>query len=130
MRSRLFVVLLTIVVSVVGITIVISRGTKGSSAESLTNPALPRIPAKPREQDPENIIDGAQNPEKISDRLAYTLLFRFLAGRTTEAQKNSARSYLRMVFGCDTCPDKSMTKEQRAAAHANIEKLLAVAEDF
>ena len=130
MRPRLFVVLLTIVVSAVGISAVISRGTKGSSAKSPTSRALPRILAKPTEQDPENIIDGAQSPEKIPDRLAYTLLLRFLSGRTTEAQKNSARSYLRMVFGCDTCPDKSMTKEERAAAHTNIEKLLAVAEDF
>jgi hypothetical protein len=35
-----------------------------------------------------------------------------------------------MIFGCDVCPGSSSTKEQRAAAHANIEKLLALVKDF
>lgn len=76
------------------------------------------------------VIDGSQNPNAISDKLAYTLLFRFLSGRKTEADKNRARSYLKMVFGCDTCPNAAMSKQQRAGIHTKIEALLAIAEQF
>jgi hypothetical protein len=134
MRSRSFVVfLVTAVVAATGLTTAISRGTRESIAKDNRPVGTSNVAASltvSSAQDPEEVIDGEKAPDKIPDKVAYTLLLRFLANRKTEAEKNSARSYLRMIFGCDTCPDKSMTKEQRVAAHANIEKLLAAAEDF
>jgi len=130
MRARLFLVLvITVLVAATGLTTVISRGTKRSSTHIGTS-NVPAPPAKSSAQDPEEVIDGDKSPDKIPDKVAYTLLLRFLGDRKTEAEKSSARSYLRMIFGCDNCPGTSMTKEQRAAAQANIEKLLAIAQNF
>lgn len=134
MRSRSFVVfLVTAVVAATGLTTAISRGTRESIAKDNRPVGTSNVAASltaSSAQDPEEVIDGEKNPDKIPDKVAYTLLLRFLANRKTEAENNSARSYLRMIFGCDNCPDASMTAEERQAAHANIEKLLAIAKDF
>src|SRR6266576_270993 len=133
MKPRLFVALIiTILVAATALTSVISWVTNGSVALSHSDASgvTVRHPEPSRPQDPVEVINGARTPERIPDRVAYTLLFRFLSNRRTNAEKNRARSYLRMIFGCDVCPESSITKEERAASLANIEKLLAVVKEF
>lgn len=48
-------------------------------------------------QDPPGTIDGAFTPELIPDDVAYSLFFNFVAGRGTEKQKNSLKSYMQQV---------------------------------
>lgn len=132
MRPGSFVVRILIVLGVAaGVTIGISRVTSRSvvSYSATANLSVPR-PEPLQRKDPEGIIDGARNPEKIPDRVAYTLLLRFLSNRKTEIEKNTARTYLRMIFGCELCPESSSTKQQRRASKENAEKLLALAEEF
>jgi hypothetical protein len=124
---RIFVFLAVVAVLAIAISRVTSRSAVSYSAAATVS--IPRLESIQR-QDPPEIIDGARNPEKIPDRLAYTLLFRFLSNRKTEIEKNTARTYLRMIFGCDVCPDSTGTKQQRVAAHANITKFLKIAEEF
>jgi len=81
-------------------------------------------------QDPEDIIDGAKNPEMIPDHLAYSAFFRLLSGRRTEEEKRRARSYLRSVLGCDDCDNKQSAKKDHALENTEIDRILAVAEDF
>jgi hypothetical protein len=85
---------------------------------------------KPLPQDPQGTIDGSTQPDMISDRVAYSLLLRFLSGRHTEAEKNRARSYLRMIFGCKDCGTKKETAEQKAATQAEVEAFFSIASDF
>jgi hypothetical protein len=132
MRSRLFLGLIIVtLVTATALTSVVSRITNGSAVTHsvVLNPPASR-PDAGQKQDPDEIVDGAKNPEKIPDRLAYTLLLRFLANRKTALEKNAARSYLRLIFGCSTCPGASSTKAERMASEANIEKFLAIARDF
>lgn len=105
--------------------------TSSSKAESGSGgTAMPASSAKPVQQDLEGIIDGAKNPEKISDRIAYTLLFRFLSGRNTEAEKNRARSYLRQALGCRDCGTGTTHAKRDFASDAEVGALLSIASEF
>jgi hypothetical protein len=42
-------------------------------------------------------VDGAAKPEKIPDRVAYSLFFRMISGRQTELQKRHILSYLKQL---------------------------------
>lgn len=76
--------------------------------------------------DPPGTINGAISPELIPDGVAYTLMFRVIGGRQTQAEKNSIRSYLRLAgLGCQTCFDGSTTADD-----AEIDAVVAVADDF
>lgn len=72
-----------------------------------------------------NTINGSSNPELIPDHIAYSLLFRFLSGRTTEAERNRARSYIKMIFRCEGCalPTPAASEEQ-------INALIAVSDEY
>lgn len=43
---------------------------------------------------PPGTIDGAVNPELIPDAIAYSMLFRLISDRQTEAERKSIQSYL------------------------------------
>lgn len=103
----------------------VSTANSTSVSENKAAPAesAPKVRAA-LPQDPEGTIDGAKNPEKISDRAAYSLLFRFLSGRKTEAEKNRARAYVRMVLRGAGCVAPGASEE------AHIDSILAAAEDF
>lgn len=72
-------------------------------------------------------IDGKNNPELVPDDVAYLMMFRLIADRHTEDEKNSIRAYLREAgFGkqnCEGCPETGGTD-------ADIESIIAAAEEF
>lgn len=117
------VLLITIITSTLAITT--------ASSDTSKNPVVATPPAiKPLPQDPTGTIDGSTQPDMIPDRVAYSLLFRFLSGRNTEDEKNRARSYVRLMFGCRDCGKQKETPEQKAAAQAEVEAFLSIASDF
>ena len=126
MKPKLTAVLVLIGITCsIGLTASLSRSNRSSA-----NSVRPNQPISSDSLQQGTVVDGAQHPDAVPDKLAYTLLFRFLSGRNTEADKNRARSYLKMVFGCDTCPNAAMTKQQRAGIHTKIEALITMAEQF
>jgi hypothetical protein len=68
-------------------------------------------------------INGAQQPERIPDRAAYSILFRVLSNRNTEQEKQRARAYVRHVLACSKC---NKTKEDDTDADA----ILTLVEEF
>src|SRR5215216_5276565 len=111
------VLLITTIASTLAITTASSNTSK--------NPVVSKAPTvMPLPQDPTGTIDGATQPDMIPDRVAYSLLFRFLSGRNTEDEKNRARAYVRMIFGCKDCRTQKETPEQKAAAQAEVEAFL------
>lgn len=122
MRLKLFAVLLVATcIAAAGFPTASSTGTSGVKAAP--GGGAPKVRAA-LPQDPEGTIDGAKNPEKIPDKAAYSLLFRFLSGRTTDAEKNRARAYVRMMLRGTGCVPPGASEE------AHIDSLLAAAEDF
>ncbi|MGI8656716.1 MAG: hypothetical protein ACR2LC_16040 [Pyrinomonadaceae bacterium] len=136
MKGKLLVALvLAVIVGAIGVVSAISN----NAAKAASNGATSKVKTltnttkqAPQEQpaDPEGVIDGATHPEKISDQLAYTLLFRFLSGRNTEAEKNRARSYLKYALGCSNCGAKTAFPQPDSAGKGQIDALLSVAADF
>jgi len=61
-----------------------------------------------------SMIDGAMNPELIPDHIAYSMLFRLIAGRETEGEKTRIRSYIR----------------QMGLEGADVDTLITAAEEF
>lgn len=102
-----------------------------ASSNASKNPVVAKAPPiMPLPQDPSGTIDGSTQSDMIPDRVAYSLLFRFLSGRNTEDEKNRARAYVRMIFGCKDCGTQKETAEQKAAAQAEVEAFLSIASDF
>jgi hypothetical protein len=83
----------------------------------------------PPEQKTE-LIDGAKNPEKIPDHVAYAMVFRVIAGRDQESEKQSVRAYINQLgLGaqkCMSCP-KEANKE---AADPEIEAMFEAAQSY
>ena len=46
---------------------------------------------------PASMIDGATNPQRIPDRVAYSLLFSMIANHRTEIEKNRIGAYIRQL---------------------------------
>ena len=105
-----------------------TTNSKSVGAASVTHAAAP--PARPETPDEPGTIDGARNPEQVSDQVAYSLLFRFLSNRKTEEEKRRGRAYLRAVFGCRDCGTTRETPEQRAETEEQINSFLALAAEF
>lgn len=117
------VVLITIIASTLAITTASSNTSK--------NPVVAKAPTiMPLPQDPTGTVDGSTQPDMVPDRVAYSLLFRFLSGRNTEDEKNRARAYVRMIFGCKDCGSEKVNDKQKAAAEAEVEAFLSIASDF
>jgi hypothetical protein len=124
MRLKLLaVLLLAACVAAAGVLTASPAGVTGTSAATAPPTTATRA-RTPLPQDPEGTIDGAKNPEKISDQAAYSLLFRFLSGRKTEAEKKRARAYVRMMLRESGCVPLDVSEESR------VDSLLAAAEEF
>ena len=105
--------LLLAVASMVALTVVVQSAKENKSiAPKTSDNSVSKAQLQGSVADSPGTIDGAKNPELIPDHVAYSLLFRFLCGRRTEAEKNFARSYIaQMGLG-------------------NAERLLAVADEY
>jgi hypothetical protein len=90
---KLMVLLILVVISAADIAVSTSKATIDASNDHPTTV----------QQQPEIIIDGQLNPEKIPDHEAYSILFRLIARRETEAEKQRIRFYLRQALGCNDC---------------------------
>ncbi len=122
MKLKLMAVLL---IAAIASTLAMTTASSNTSKD-LAVAKAPTI--MPLPQDPAGTTDGATQADMIPDRVAYSLLFRFLSGRHTEEEKNRARAYVRMIFGCKDC--ESQTEEQKAATAAEIEAFFSIASDF
>jgi acetylornithine deacetylase/succinyl-diaminopimelate desuccinylase-like protein len=123
------VLIITLIATSLAITTASSKTSKNPvAAKAPTAPTASTTTPLP--QDPTGTIDGATQPDRIPDRVAYSLLFRFLSGRNTEDEKNRARAYVRMIFGCRDCGSQKETPEQKAAAQVEVEALFSIASDF
>jgi len=99
------------------------RGGGRSSPDVAPSPT----PARQRPPDPPGTVNGSQNPELVPDRVAYSILFRFLSDRQSEDEKNSMRFYLRQKLGGGDC---DATEEEKAATDNVIDALLTAATEF
>lgn len=116
MKRRCCSLLLVLAVFAILILAVVTADS-GVAAVAETGGAGGHPPAqRPARQDPDGTINGAQNPELISDRTAYILLFRLMAGRRTEEERVSMRFYLR--------------QQQPNFSDHDVESLLAAADEF
>lgn len=111
MRS-LTVLLILVAISAAGIAIVTPKRPVDAA----------NTPNNVKEKSPKVIIDGETTPEKIPDYEAYTILFRLIAKRETEADITRIRSYLKLAIGCADCTSD--------IAEADIAVLIAAAEEF
>lgn len=91
-KFTVLVVLATVII--IGIVAIVSKDTANAS-----NPTASVVSQNPTKSDSltSGTIDGAKNPEKIPDHVAYALLFDLIAGRETEAERNRIRAYLRQT---------------------------------
>ncbi len=109
--SLIFAILL----SLVGIAIVTSQGTP---TRLTTNSAasMNKSPVSMEQQpiDESGVIDGAKNPEKIPDHVAYSLFFRMICCRKDAEEQSQGRAYVRRL-GLD---------------ETGIDTLIAMAEEF
>lgn len=94
--------------------------TTATSGVSENNAAVQIDSDDPARQSPQSnidragTIDGAKNPEKIPNHVAYSLLFRLIGGRQTVEEKERARSYVR----------------QMGLGGADIDAFIAASEEF
>lgn len=130
MKVRILAVLLLAATSVGSFGYVTAITNNKSAGVTAKAPAGAPLSALQDAPDEPGTIDGAKNPEQVSDQVSYSLLFRFLSNRKTEEEKNRARSYLRMVFGCKECGTTPETPEQRAETEEKVNAFLAMAEEF
>jgi hypothetical protein len=100
-----------------------------SSANRNSRPVLPS-PVRAAQQQPADVIDGSATPELIPDQVAYSLLFRLLSNRNTEEEKQRARSYLKLIFGCGECDTQTEHKKHAAPEEAHIKAFLVVIKKF
>jgi len=124
----LAVLLLAATLTTIGISSTTSMRAHETTKEmpAATAAAVSNAPTNPVGQIPEQLIDGSKNPEKVPDRVAYSLLFRFLSGRKTDEEKKRARSYLKMVFSCSDCKDSAVLENNEAQINA----VMAAAAEF
>lgn len=126
MKRSILLTLAVTVIATIGIAIGASKPISGGNKTSLKPASLATL------QDGHGTIDGAKNPELIPDRTAYTLLFRLIANRQTDEEKNRIRAYIRqMGLGNGEC--QSCSKAEKAQAKGDdkdIDALIAAAEEF
>ena len=58
------------------------------------------------------------------------ILFRLVARRESEADKNSIRSYLRGAVGCSNCDERQEQDGTKSVEDADIDAIIATAEEF
>lgn len=132
MKRTVFVVL-SVVATVAALGVATVSSTKSLSIkpkketyEVASKSTTQQSAARQEHVDPPGTINGALNPELISDKVAYSMLFRLVADRPTQEEQNSIRSYLRQAgLGCQTCGATPTGAEE-----AEIEAIIAAAEEF
>lgn len=125
---RFCIPLLALLVGVISL-LVGNSSSANRSSRSMSPPMTPQPARAAQEQSPD-IIDGSTTPELIPDQVAYTLLFRFLSNRDTDDEKQRARSYLKLVFGCGECDTEAEHKAHGASEEAHIMAFTGVIKQF
>lgn len=92
--TRRATLLLAVIVGIVAV---------ATLASTISNKSIgvPGALAKPTNP-PTTLIDGASNPKRIPDRVAYSLFFSLIANHRTETEKNRIRAYIRQMGLNDT----------------------------
>jgi hypothetical protein len=89
---------------------------------------------KPEEADPPGTINGAINPELVSDHVAWSVIFAAVAKHKTPEQKIRIRGYIRTLglgcAGCNRIHDAAALDGDQAQAEADIDKLIRVAQEY
>lgn len=83
--------------------------------------------------DPPGTINGATNPELISDHVAWSAMLALIASHKTPEKKKSIRSYIRLLgLGCAKCQriQGAAPTSGDEADEADIDKLIGVAEVY
>lgn len=104
--------------------LLIAVGLSKSSATPTMSTPVPVLLEPTIPNDKIEVIDGAVTPDKISDHDAYIILFRFIARRETDEEKNRIKSYLSQALGCNRCEGPN------ASEQADVETLIAAAAEF
>jgi hypothetical protein len=126
-RALMIVFCVLVLLSILTVTAVLS----GNSTKPLVaSHSIIKLRLKDHTPDPAGTIDGAKNPEKIPDRIAYTILFRLIGGRDTEEEKNRMRSYIKQMLGCKSCSKEKVTEEELQAYNGRIDAIVNAAEEF
>ena len=124
-RNILFVSLCVVGISVVSIGTLRNYGKAKSTPSARINKYQQIHQTKP---DSPGTINGAVNPTMIPDEAAYSVLFRLITNRQTDAEKSRIRAYIRqMGLGdqkCRSCPFSSESSDK------DIDSLIAAAEVF
>jgi len=122
---KLVVVVTAAIVIIIGMAVAIPR-----SATKRTNVLVNERQRPTSNVDLPGTIDGAKNPEKIPDHVAYLAMFRMLSNRRTEAEQNSVRTYLRGVVGLGKQRNCQGCRPSAGTGDADIENFLVAAEEF
>ena len=143
MRKRtVTVLLLALTTGIVGMGVVMSKSALSANASFTAGLAQPSA-TRPREvpQDRPGTINGAVNPELIPDRVAYSILFRLIANRNTDEERNRIKAYIRGMLGisCSSCAPLREAGRSVGAGEigrtpdeerADIDAVFAAAEEF
>lgn len=81
-------------------------------------------------QQSRTVIDGKLTPDKIPNHEAYIILFRLVANRETEEEKNRIRAYLRQAFACDDCKKDGQSPTPEEIMEADIDAVIHASEEF
>lgn len=119
MRKLIFL-LIVVSLSLVFTTFKLSK----SSATPVNSAHTTVMPEPATLKDDVEVINGEITPEKIPEHEAYIILFRFIARRETEEEKNRIKSYLAQALGCNKCEGPNPSEQ------ADIDTLIAAAAEF
>lgn len=129
MKLKLFATLLLVAVfsnfSIVAATLEnVDKNTNGTTSVFLTpvNKVLPNLVNR------RGVINGNENPALIPDSIAYSLLFRFIAGNQDIEAKNRIRHYIRQM-GLGECRNCNGGAEGRGTER-DLEIFIAEADEF
>jgi hypothetical protein len=103
MKSLAVVLAVTIICGLI-ISTGISNGKVGSTSKSLPATSSPL----------KKVVNGEKTPDKIPDQVGYSLLFAIVSGRTSDADKERARAFIRRM----------------ELSEGEIDQLIAAAEEF
>lgn len=92
----ILILLIAIPIGTVCITSGLPKNDKSVHSLSHAKTKLPLAIGEARQQSSVT-VDGAANPEKIPDEVAYSVFFRMISGRQTEAERRHIMSYLRQI---------------------------------
>ena len=79
--------------------------------------------------DPPGTINGATNPELVSDRIAWSVVLGVIARQKTPEQKKRIRAYIRML-GVGRAKGQESPGASAPDPEADIDKLIGVAQEY